>query len=111
FEVRELPGRSQRFGIDDVGWHDFGVAALAVFVEHEINEGAIQPRAGAGISANRAPAIFAARSKSRMPRASPRSQCGFGLKSKPGFSPHVRSTRLALSSRPSGTLSCGTFGR
>ena len=48
FEFRELPGRSQRFGIDDVGRHDFGVTALAVCVEHEINEGAIQPRAGAG---------------------------------------------------------------
>ena len=59
----------------------------------------------------RVPVIFVARSKSRMPSASPMSQCAFGVKLKDGFSPQVRSTRLCVSSGPIGTDSCGTFGK
>jgi len=42
-----------------------------------------------------------------MPSAGPRSQCAAGSKSKRRGSPHVRSTRLAVSSSPRGTESCG----
>ena len=59
---------------------------------------------------NREPVIFAARSKSRMPRAGPRSQCASGGKSKRVGSPHVFTTTFADSSAPSGTEECGTFG-
>ena len=61
-------------------------------------------------TANRAPEIFAARSKSRMPSAGPRSQCACGSKSNAGVSPQLRSTRFAVSSGPTGTDSCGRFG-
>ena len=58
----------------------------------------------------REPVIFAARSKSRMPSAGPRSQCACGGKSKRVGSPHVFRTTFAVSSSPSGTSSCGMFG-
>ncbi len=61
-------------------------------------------------TAKRAPASFEARSKSRMPSASPSSQCGFGLKGGDGTAPTTRSTRLSVSSRPTGTDSWGMFG-
>ena len=59
----------------------------------------------------RAPDIRVARSKSRMPSAGPRSQCGLRLE--------VERARLAVRgglprcprrSRPTGTLACGRFG-
>ncbi len=59
---------------------------------------------------NRAPEILAAWGHSRMPSASPSSQCGFGAKSSLGFSPQVRTTTLSFSSLPSGTESWGTLG-
>ena len=58
----------------------------------------------------REPVIFAARSKSRIPSAGPRSQCASGGKSNRAGSPHFFRTTFAVSSSPSGTSSCGTFG-
>ncbi len=58
----------------------------------------------------REPVIFAARSKSRMPSAGPRSQWACGGKSNFVGSPHVFTTTFAVSSAPSGTDACGTFG-
>ena len=59
---------------------------------------------------NRLPESFAARSKSRMPKRSPSSQCGSGSKSKARGSPTVRTTTFARSSLPSGTESSSKFG-
>ena len=68
-------------------------------------------RAPAPLStANRAPDIRAARSKSRMPSAWPISQCGFGSKSNVGGMPHRRTSWLSAVDAPTGTLSCGRFG-
>ncbi len=59
----------------------------------------------------RAPESFAARSKSRMPRSTPRSQWGLGAKSKVGIWPTRLVSRLAASSRPIGTLGSGRLGK
>ena len=56
-------------------------------------------------TANRAPLSLAARSRSRMPSASPISQCGFGSKSNVRFSPHVFTVTLSASEVPAGTSS------
>ena len=58
----------------------------------------------------RAPEILAARSKSRMPSASPISQCGRAGKSNRGGSPQVLTQRLSCSDAPAGTESCGRLG-
>ena len=58
----------------------------------------------------RAPAIFVARSKSRMPSAGPRSQCGCGSKSNARGSPWRRTSTLSAALLPTGTLACGRFG-
>ena len=50
-------------------------------------------------NAKRARAIFAARSKSRMPSAAPRSQCALGVKSNRGGSPTRRTSALCDASR------------
>ena len=68
-------------------------------------------RAPAPIStANRAPDILVARSKSMMPSAGPRSQCGFGAKSKARGSPCRRTSTLSAALAPTGTDSCGRLG-
>ena len=68
-------------------------------------------RAPAPVStANRAPASLTPRSKSRMPRAGPISQCGRGAKSNSGGAPCRRTSTLSASERPTGTLACGRFG-
>ena len=59
----------------------------------------------------RAPEILAARSKSRMPRASPISQWGLAGKSKVGMVPQVFWTTLSCSEVPAGTESLGRLGR
>ena len=51
---------------------------------------------GAISTVNRAPAIFVPRSKSRMPSAGPRSQCGFGSKSSARGSPTRRISRVVV---------------
>ena len=51
-------------------------------------------------TANRALATLAARSKSRTFSAGPRSQCGFGSKSKTRGSPHRRTSRLPAGDDP-----------
>ena len=58
----------------------------------------------------RAPVIFAARSKSRIPSSGPRSQCALGAKSNARGVPTRRTSTLAVSSRPTGTLASGAFG-
>ncbi len=60
--------------------------------------------------AKRAPAIFAARSKSRIPSLSPISQWGKGSKLKERRSPTVLMTTLSSLSLPVGTESCGRLG-
>ena len=61
-------------------------------------------------TAKRLPESFAARSKSRMPSASPISQCGFGVKAKAGGVPALRTTTLSCSPAPCGTESSSRFG-
>ena len=61
-------------------------------------------------TAKRAPEIFAARSKSRIPSSGPRSQWAFGSKSKAGGSPTFRTSTLADSSGPTGTSGSGMLG-
>ena len=60
----------------------------------------------------REPDIFAARSKSIRPSASPISKCSLGLKpsSKVGRVPMTRASTLSCSSAPSGTSSSGRLG-
>jgi hypothetical protein len=68
-------------------------------------------RAAAPMSTvKRDPESFAARSKSRMPSATPRSQCAFGANARLGFSPQWRTTLLSSSLVPSGVLASGTLG-
>src|SRR5450830_921495 len=55
-------------------------------------------------TANRAPDIFAARSKSRIPSADPMSQCGFGSKSNARGSPWRRTSTLSSALFPTGVL-------
>ena len=61
-------------------------------------------------TAKRAPVSFAARSRSRIPRCSPSSQCGLALKSNCGGEPQRRASTLSASLFPIGTPSCGRFG-
>ena len=61
-------------------------------------------------TANRAPDIRAARSKSRMPSAVPTSQCGLGVNANAGGAPHRRTSTLSAAEDPTGTLACGRFG-
>ena len=61
-------------------------------------------------TANRAPEIFAACSKFRMPSCSPNSQCGFGAKSNARGVPHRRTSTLSSAVVPGGTLSAGRLG-
>ena len=69
-------------------------------------------RASAPVSTtNRAPDIFAARSKSIWPSPAPISKCSLGVKSNSGLTPTVRKTTLALASSPTGTSSAARLGR
>ena len=61
-------------------------------------------------TANRAAEIFTARSKSMIPNAGPRSQCGCGSKSNARGSPCRRTSTLSAAVLPTGTLECGRFG-
>src|SRR5688572_17336390 len=68
-------------------------------------------RASAPVStANRAPAILAATSKSSIPACSPSATWSSGVKENVRGSPQRRSSTFAVSSRPSGTESCSRFG-
>ena len=111
-ELRELSGPEERGRVDEERRQDLRVAVLPrVEVEHELDERARSgAAAGPRRTVKRAPVIFAARSKSRMPSAGPRSQCAFGAKSKRVGSPQVFRTTFAVSSAPSGTESSGMFG-
>ncbi len=112
-ELGELAGAEEGLGVDQAGRQDFGVAVLAgVEVEHEVGEGALEAGARSrSWRTKRAPEILAARSKSRMPRASPISQWGLAGKSKVGMSPQVFWTTLSCSEVPAGTSSWGRLGR
>ena len=59
---------------------------------------------------NRAPAIRVDRSKSRIPRSGPRSQCALTWKSNVGGSPTRRTSWLSASLLPTGTLSWARLG-
>ena len=49
-ELRQLPGADHRLGVDHEGGQDLGVGVLArVQVEHEIDEGALEAGARAGV--------------------------------------------------------------
>ena len=76
-----LPVPRSASRVDEERRLDFGVAVLArVQVEHEVDERAREPRAGAASARRSArPTSCVARSKSRMPSAGPRSQCGLRL--------------------------------
>src|SRR6266550_704145 len=56
----------------------------------------------------RAPAILVPRSKSMMPSAGPRSQCGIGMKSNARGSPWRRTSTFSSALFPTGTLGCGS---
>ena len=47
-ELRQLPRAEERVGVDDERRDDFDVAMPLMHVEHEVDERAIQLRAGAG---------------------------------------------------------------
>ena len=70
-------------------------------------ERALEPRAGAKIDGEARPGELRPRSKSRMPSAVPRSQCVAARNRSLRGSPTTCSTRLALSSAPTGTLVVG----
>ncbi len=61
--------------------------------------------------AKRDAAIFVARSRSSMPSAVPRSTWSFGSNLNSGALPQRRTSIFADSSEPTGTLSCGMFGK
>ena len=62
------------------------------------------------MTVKRALAILLARSKSRMPSASPISKCCFGSNANCRGVPQRRTSTLSSAERPTGTLGCGTFG-
>ncbi len=62
------------------------------------------------ITAKRAPESLAARSKSRMPRASPTSQWDLGSKANRGTSPHFFTSTLSASLLPAGSESWQRLG-
>ena len=59
---------------------------------------------------NLVPVTFAPRSKSKIPKLSPISQCGFGAKENAGILPQVLISTLSSSFFPTGTSALGTFG-
>ncbi len=61
-------------------------------------------------TANRAPVILAARSRSSIPSSGPKSQCAFAWKPNSGGFPQRRISTLSASVLPIGTESCGMFG-
>ena len=78
FLVRDLAGAAGRRGVDHGRRPDLGEAVLAgVDVEEPVDQGALEARARAACRpGSPEPVIFAPRSRSKMPRAAPSSQCG-----------------------------------
>ncbi len=109
-ELAELAGRPHRFAADQIGRRDLHVAGCGRAVEKNCASARESRAPFREAEQTGCPKASAARSKSRTPRASPISQCGFGSKSKRRGSPQVRTRTLERSSLPSGTESSSKFG-
>ena len=111
-ELRQVARAAQRVGVDEERRLDFAIAVLArVQIEHEVDQRARQPRAGAASAPRTARRTSScARSKSRMPSAGPRSQCGFGSKSNARGSPWRRTSDVVVGAlaRPARSRAAGS---
>ena len=111
-EFRQLIRPEKRFAVDHKRRQSFRVAVFGrVNVEHKIDQRAFEPRARAVQNRKARTRDFVARSKSKMPNASPKSTWSFTSKSNSFGSPHLRISTFADSSAPTGTPSAGIFGK
>ena len=112
-ELRQVAGAAQRLGVDEKRRLDLEVAVLArVQVEHEVDQRAREPRAGARSAPRSARRTSSSRARSRGCRAPDRDPSAAAARSRTRAARRARRTSCVVCRRscPTGTLACGRFG-